>query len=97
MIHVKNALDCHGNTLNEMAVTQERQLSDQSEVVNTWTREQNKLVEQVNTRVNQFLVEELKDDLPTGLSKKWDGISGIWIRDYIDKHVLSQGKPSIFT
>ena len=61
--HVKHALDCHGHTLNEMAVTQERQLSDQSEVVNTWTRDQNKLVEQIGTRVNQFLVEELKGDL----------------------------------
>lgn len=80
MKHVKHTLDCHGNTLNEMAAKQERQLSDQSEVVNTWTRGQNELVEQVGTRVNQFLVEELKDDLPTGLSKKWDGMrSGISI------------------
>ena len=87
--HVTHALDCHGNTLNEMAATQERQLSDQSEVVNSWARDQNKLVEQVGARVNQFLVEELKDDLPTGLSKKWDGISGIWIRDCTDQNVLS--------
>lgn len=50
-----------------MAATQERHLSDQSEAVNTWSRDQNKLVEQVNTRVTQFLLEDLKDDLPTGL------------------------------
>ena len=50
-----------------MVATQERHLSDQSERVNTWSRDQNKLVEQVNTRVNQFLLEDLKDDLPTGL------------------------------
>ena len=50
-----------------MAATQEGHLSDQSELMNTWSRDQNKLVEQVNTRVNQFLLEDLKDDLPTGL------------------------------
>lgn len=65
---VQHALDCHGNTLENMAATQERQLADQSEAVNAWSCDQNKLVEQVGTRVSQFLMEELKDDLPTGLS-----------------------------
>ena len=50
-----------------MAATQERHLSDQSEAVKTWSRDQNKLVQQVNTRVDQFLLEDLRDDLPTGL------------------------------
>lgn len=63
---VKTALASHSNSLGEMAATQERHLSDQSESMNTWSRDQNKLVEQVNTRVNQFLLEDLKDDLPTG-------------------------------
>ena len=51
-----------------MTSAQERQLSDHSEAVNTWSGDQNKLVEQVNTRVSQFLLEDLKDDLPTGMS-----------------------------
>lgn len=69
MSEVQHALDCHGNTLREMTVVQERQLSNRSEAVDAWSREQHKLVEQVSSRVNQFLVEDLKDDLPTGLSK----------------------------
>lgn len=64
---VKTALASHGHSLGEIAATQGRHLSDQSEAVNTWSRDQNKLVEQVNTRVTQFLLEDLKDDLPTGL------------------------------
>ena len=64
---VKTALASHNHSLGEMAATQEGHLSDQSESMNTWSRDQNKLVEQVNTRVNQFLLEDLKDDLPTGL------------------------------
>lgn len=63
---VQHALDCHGNTLREMTAAQERQLSDQSEAVDAWSTEQFKVVEQVSARVNQFLVKELKDDLPTG-------------------------------
>lgn len=63
---VQHALDCHGNTLREMTTAQERQLSDQSEAVDAWSTEQFKVVEQVSARVNQFLVKELKDDLPTG-------------------------------
>lgn len=69
MSEVQHALDCHGNTLREMTTAQERQLSDQSESVDAWSTEQFKVVEQVSARVNQFLVKELKDDLPTGLSK----------------------------
>ncbi|KAL9983099.1 hypothetical protein ACROYT_G005228 [Oculina patagonica] len=63
---VQTALASHGHSLEEMASTQERQLSDQSEAVTTWSRDQNKRVDQVNTRVTQFLLEDLKDDLPTG-------------------------------
>ncbi|XP_015749721.1 PREDICTED: kinesin-like protein KIF11 [Acropora digitifera] len=63
---VQHALDCHGNTLREVTTAQERQLSDQSEAVDAWSTEQFKVVEQVSARVNQFLVKELKDDLPTG-------------------------------
>lgn len=63
---VQHALDCHDNTLREMTTAQERQLSDQSEAVDAWSTEQFKVVEQVSARVNQFLVKELKDDLPTG-------------------------------
>lgn len=63
---IQHALDCHGNTLQEMTAAQERQLSDQSEAVNAWSCDQNKLVEQVGSRINQFLEEELRDDLPTG-------------------------------
>lgn len=63
---VKTALASHSHSLGEMAATQEGHLSDQSELMNTWSRDQNKLVEQVNTRVNQFLLEDLRDDLPTG-------------------------------
>ena len=69
MSEVQHALDCHGNTLREITAAQERQLSDQSEAVDAWSNEQFKVVEQVSARVNQFLVKELKDDLPTGLSK----------------------------
>ena len=64
---VKTAIASHGYSLGEMTATQERHLSDQSERVSTWSRDQGKLVEQVNTRVNQFLLQDLKDDLPTGL------------------------------
>lgn len=64
---MKTALASHGHSLGEMAASQERHLSDQSEAVKTWSRDQNKLVQQVNTRVDQFLLEDLKDDLPTGL------------------------------
>jgi len=64
---VKTALASQDHSLGEMAATQERHLSDQSESTNTWSRDQDKLVEQVNTRVNQFLLGDLKDDLPTGL------------------------------
>jgi len=63
---VKTALASQDHSLGEMAATQERHLSDQSESTNTWSRDQDKLVEQVNTRVNQFLLGDLKDDLPTG-------------------------------
>jgi len=65
---VQHAQDCHSETLNEMVATQERQLSDQSEVMKAWSCDQGELVEQVSIRVNKFLIEELKDDLPTGLS-----------------------------
>ena len=64
---MQQALNCHGSTLDEMAATQELQLTDQSEAVNAWACDQNKRMEQVDTRINMFLVEELKDDLPTGL------------------------------
>lgn len=65
---VQTALASHGHSLEEMASIQEHQLSEQSEAVTTWSRDQDKHVDQVNTRVTQFLLEELKDDLPTGLS-----------------------------
>ena len=68
---MQNVLASHGDSLEEMATTQECQLSDQSEAVTTWSRDQNKLVDQVNTRVAQFLLEDLKDDLPTGLLLLW--------------------------
>lgn len=64
---MQQALDCHGNALDEMAATQELQLTNQSEAVSAWAYDQSKRIEQVDTRVNKFLVEELKDDLPTGL------------------------------
>ena len=64
---MQHALNCHGNTLDEMAATQELQLTNQSEAVSTWACDQSKRMEQVDTRVNKFLVDELKDDLPTGL------------------------------
>ena len=64
---VKTALASHSHSLGEMAATQECHLSDQSKSMNTWSCDQNKLFGQVNTRVNQFLLEDLKDDLPTGL------------------------------
>ncbi|KAJ7375172.1 Kinesin- protein 11 [Desmophyllum pertusum] len=54
----------YSDVRNELVLS--RQLSDHSEAVNTWSGDQNKLVEQVNTRVSQFLLEDLKDDLPTG-------------------------------
>ena len=63
---VKTVHASHSHSLGEMAATQECHLSDQSESMNTWS-EQNKLFGHVNTRVNQFLLEDLKDDLPTGL------------------------------
>ncbi|XP_073239659.1 kinesin-like protein KIF11 [Porites lutea] len=63
---VQHALNCHGNTLDEMAATQETQLTNQSEAVSAWACDQSKRMEQVDTRVNTFLVDELKDDLPTG-------------------------------
>ena len=50
-----------------MAATQELQLTNQSEAVSAWACDQSKRMEQVDTRVSKFLVDELKDDLPTGL------------------------------
>ena len=64
---MKSVLDSHSHSLGEMAATQDCYLANQSESMNTWSRDQTKLVEQVNTRVNHFLLEDLKDDLPTGL------------------------------
>ena len=64
---MKSVLDSHSHSLGEIAATQECYLANQSESMNTWSRDQTKLVEQLNTRVNQFLLEDLKDDLPTGL------------------------------
>lgn len=64
---VQQALDDQRNTLSEMTVAQQYQLSAQSEAMNTWSCDQSKLVEKVSTRVNRFLVEELKEDFPTGL------------------------------
>lgn len=64
---VENALDAHGHSLEEFTKTQERLLSDQSEGVDTWSHDQYETVDQVNTRVTQFLQRDLKQDLPTGL------------------------------
>ena len=64
---MKSVLDSQSHSLGEIAATQECYLANQSESMNTWSRDQTKLVEQFNTRVNQFLLEDLKDDLPTGL------------------------------
>lgn len=50
-----------------MAATQELQLTNQSEAVSAWACDQSKRMEQVDTRVSKFLVDELKDDLPTGM------------------------------
>ena len=63
---VKTVHASHSHSLGEVAATQECHLSDQSESMNTWS-EQSKLFGHVDTRVNQFLLEDLKDDLPTGL------------------------------
>lgn len=63
---VENALDAHGHSLEEFTKTQERLLSDQSEGVDTWSHDQYETVDQVNTRVTQFLQRDLKQDLPTG-------------------------------
>lgn len=67
MSDVQQALDDQRNTLSEMTVAQQHQFSAQSEAMNTWSCDQSQLVEKVSTRVNRFLVEELKEDLPTGL------------------------------
>lgn len=64
---VENALAAHGHSLEEFTKTQERLLSDQSEGVDTWSHDQYETVDQVNTRVTQFLQRDLKQDLPTGL------------------------------
>ncbi|RMX41272.1 hypothetical protein pdam_00012372, partial [Pocillopora damicornis] len=63
---VENALAAHGHSLEEFTKTQERLLSDQSEGVDTWSHDQYETVDQVNTRVTQFLQRDLKQDLPTG-------------------------------
>lgn len=62
----QTALTAHGNSLEEFTKTQERLLSDQSEEVDTWSHDQHELVERVNTRVTQFLLQDLKQDQPTG-------------------------------
>ena len=64
---VQTGLTAHGNSLEEFTKTQERLLSDQSEEVDTWSHDQHELVERVNTRVTQFLLQDLKQDQPTGL------------------------------
>ena len=68
---IQNALTTQNTSLEDVTSLQETKLSEQLQAINTWSAKHNQLVEEVHVRVSKFLSDELKEDLPTGLSMEF--------------------------